>query len=73
MLLGAEVARANVLDVESRGASSVAPEVAVPVPASRADGGPAAKGGTPAWVLALASAAAAIAVRILSGRRPPKS
>jgi membrane protein len=72
VLLGAEVARANVLDVESRVVSSMRPQVAVPAPPAEEVAGPSARGGTPAWVLALASAAAAIAVRILSGRRPPK-
>jgi membrane protein len=72
VLLGAEMARANVLDVESRDASSLRAPIAVPAPPAVEAAEPSAGRGAPAWALALASAAAAIAVRILSGRRTPK-
>jgi len=66
VLLGAEVSRADVLEdiPESRpAAGAVAPRAVVPPPAQER--------GVPAWVLALAAALAAFAVRLISGRREP--
>jgi membrane protein len=66
VLLGAEVARANVLE-EMPQPSAAPPASPAPVPATREEARP------PAWVLGVAGALAALAVRLIAGRRePPK-
>jgi membrane protein len=66
VLLGAEVARANVLE-EMPQPSAAPPASPAAVPATREEARP------PAWVLGVAGALAALAVRLIAGRRePPK-
>ncbi|HET7142228.1 MAG TPA: YihY/virulence factor BrkB family protein [Candidatus Limnocylindria bacterium] len=66
VLLGAEVARANVLE-DMPQPSAAPPASPAAVPATREEARP------PAWVLGVAGALAALAVRLIAGRRePPK-
>jgi membrane protein len=72
VLLGAEVARANVLEDERAAAAPRLHPIPPEVPPVASGERQAAGGGPPAWALALGSAAAALVVRILSGRRRPR-
>ena len=73
VLLGAEVARANVLEDERLAQADAQRHVAAPVvPAAESADFPRAGTAGPGWAMALGSAAAALVVRILSGRRRPK-
>lgn len=66
VLLGAEVARAHVLE-DMPQPSAAPPASPAAVPATREEARP------PAWVLGVAGALAALAVRLIAGRRePPK-
>jgi membrane protein len=73
VLLGAEVARANVLeDAEPQPAPAVAHPLGNVVGATAEARPPAEEPRVPAWLLALAGALAAYAVRLISGRRAPR-
>lgn len=68
VLLGAEVAQANVLEDQPAERAQVLPLVG-PIPATRPSSD---QPRVPAWLLALGGALAALAVRLISGRREPR-
>ncbi|HET6820206.1 MAG TPA: YihY/virulence factor BrkB family protein [Candidatus Limnocylindria bacterium] len=72
VLLGAEVARANVLEDTEPVAQEVVPigPIVGRTLQARPDPGP-PEARVPAWVLAISAAAAAFVVRIIAGRRAP--